>query len=244
MQVLQLARELTLLRVGTISVDGAKVDAAASKYRNVRYDHAGDLIEQLEADIAALLDKAEQADTAEREVGQQLPEGLARREKLKAAPVGLLLAVLLVGGSVASMLSLTGRIERGRQVSGSVLSVDNTNPEIVEVCCRLGEAWRGHHPGQFAFVTFDSREGAHPFTIAIKALGGYTRRLPQHTAAGIRTLVQCSGYGRFELNRADPRARQIWICRWHRNHPVPCLAGVSAKQTCRNGHRRSALLRA
>lgn len=84
LQVLQLARELKLLKVGTISVDGTKVDANASKHRNVRYDRAGDLIEQLEADIAALLDKAEEADRSEREAGQQLPEGLARREKLKA----------------------------------------------------------------------------------------------------------------------------------------------------------------
>ncbi len=83
-QVLQLARELKLLRVGTISVDGSKVDANASKHRNVRYDRAGDLIEQLEADIDALLAKAEEADRSEREVGQQLPEELARREKLKA----------------------------------------------------------------------------------------------------------------------------------------------------------------
>jgi len=84
LQVLRLAQELKLLKVGTISVDGTKVDANASKHRNVRYDRAGDLIEQLEADIAALLDKAEQSDSAEREAGQQLPEGLARREKLKA----------------------------------------------------------------------------------------------------------------------------------------------------------------
>ncbi len=84
LQVLQLARELKLLRLGTISVDGTKVDANASKHRNVRYDRAGELIEQLEADIAALLDKAEEADSSEREAGQQLPEGLARRETLKA----------------------------------------------------------------------------------------------------------------------------------------------------------------
>jgi len=84
LQVLQLAQELKLLKVGTISVDGTKVDANASKHRNVRYDRAGDLIEQLEADIAALLDKAEEADRSEREAGQQLPEGLARREALKA----------------------------------------------------------------------------------------------------------------------------------------------------------------
>ena len=84
LRVLQLAHELKLLKVGTISVDGTKVDANASKHRNVRYDRAGDLIEQLEGDIAALMEQAELADGNEREAGQQLPEGLARREKLKA----------------------------------------------------------------------------------------------------------------------------------------------------------------
>lgn len=84
LRVLQLARELKLLKVGTISVDGTKVDANASKHRNVRYDRAGELIEQLEADIGALLEKAEQADCSEREPGQHLPAGLARRETLKA----------------------------------------------------------------------------------------------------------------------------------------------------------------
>ena len=84
LRVLQLAQELKLLKVGTISVDGTKVDANASKHRNVRYDRAGNLIEQLEADIAVLLDNAEQADTDEREAGQHLPEDLTRRETLKA----------------------------------------------------------------------------------------------------------------------------------------------------------------
>jgi len=83
LQVLLLARELKLLKVGTISVDGTKVDANASKHRNVRYDRAGELIEQLEADIAALMRQAEVADRQESEEGQRLPEELSRREKLK-----------------------------------------------------------------------------------------------------------------------------------------------------------------
>ena len=137
-------------------------------------------------------------------------------------PVGLLMAMLLVGGTVAAVLSLTGRIGRGRQVNGRVLSVDDTNHDIVEVRCRLDEEWQGHRPGQFAFVTFDNNEGAHPFTIAsadrgdrtvtfaIKALGDYTRRLSGRLAAGGPVRVE-GPYGRFELSRADPSARQIWI---------------------------------
>lgn len=83
LRVLLLARELKLLKVGTISVDGTKIDANASKHRNVRYDRAGQLIEQLEQDIGQLLEQAEAADGGEREQGQKLPEQLAQREKLK-----------------------------------------------------------------------------------------------------------------------------------------------------------------
>lgn len=83
-QVLQLARELKLLRVGIVSVDGTKVDANASKHRSVRYDRAKALVEQLRADIDELLERAEQADQAEGTDGQSLPDELKRREALAA----------------------------------------------------------------------------------------------------------------------------------------------------------------
>jgi transposase len=83
LKVLLMAKELKLLKVGQISVDGTKIDAHASKHRNVRYDRAGELVEQLEADIAGLMEQAEHADSSEREDGQRLPEALARREQLK-----------------------------------------------------------------------------------------------------------------------------------------------------------------
>ena len=83
LQVLLLARELKLLRVGLVSVDGTKVRANASKRRSVRYDRAKGLAAQLEADIAELMSKAEQADGQDSCEGQSLPGG-ARRGKLKA----------------------------------------------------------------------------------------------------------------------------------------------------------------
>ena len=84
LQVLLLARELKLLRVGLVSVDGTKVRANASKRRSVRYDRAKALAAQLEADIAELMSKAEQADAQDSSEGQSLPQELARRGKLKA----------------------------------------------------------------------------------------------------------------------------------------------------------------
>lgn len=83
LEILLLARELKLLKVGTVSVDGTKVDANASKHRNVRYDRAGALVAQLKGEIAQLLERAEVADVQETEEGQRLPEALSRREKLK-----------------------------------------------------------------------------------------------------------------------------------------------------------------
>jgi len=41
LQVLLLAKELKLVKVGVVSVDGTKLDANGSKHRSVRYDRAG-----------------------------------------------------------------------------------------------------------------------------------------------------------------------------------------------------------
>ncbi|MCL1483080.1 MAG: hypothetical protein MH208_01065 [Marinobacter sp.] len=58
----------------------------------------------------------------------------------------------------------------------------------------MGKRWPGHRAGQFALVTFDRVEGAHPFSLScadnatgqlsfqIKALGDYTRKIPAAVA--------------------------------------------------------------
>jgi transposase len=83
LQVLLLAREAGLLRLGTVSIDGTKIDADASKIRSVRYDRAQELRAKLATDIAALTAQAEAADVTEHDP-QALPKELARREALKA----------------------------------------------------------------------------------------------------------------------------------------------------------------
>jgi transposase len=84
LQVLLLAREAGLLRLGTVSIDGTKLDANASKIRSVRYDRAKALREKLAADIAALTVQAEAADAEVQPDPQALPAEIARREALKA----------------------------------------------------------------------------------------------------------------------------------------------------------------
>lgn len=137
-------------------------------------------------------------------------------------PTGALLALLLAGGAGSSTVSLTGRIGRRRLADGVVTAVRTIGQDIVEVTCRLSARWRGHRAGQFAFVTFDRLEGAHPFTIAaadrgdrsvtfeIKALGNYTRQLAGRLRIGQTVHVE-GPYGRFDLSCRDARARQLWI---------------------------------
>jgi transposase len=82
LHVLHLAHEMGVLKVGTVSVDGTHIKANASKDKNVRYDRAGELEQQLRSDIQRLLDQAEQTDQQDQVDGQSLPEEIARRERL------------------------------------------------------------------------------------------------------------------------------------------------------------------
>ena len=81
-RVLELARELKLLRVGqiTLAVDGTKVLANASKHAAVSYQRAGQLIEQLQLEVATLLRKAEEADSTPLQDGLSIPAEIARRQ--------------------------------------------------------------------------------------------------------------------------------------------------------------------
>jgi len=83
-RVLELARELKLLQVGTISVDGTRLKANASKHRGVNYQRSGQLIKQLEEDVKELLHKAERADSQGEMDPARLPEEIAKRQELKA----------------------------------------------------------------------------------------------------------------------------------------------------------------
>ena len=62
LQVLLLAKEFKLVKVGLVSVDGSKFEASASKHRSVTYERAGELIDQLKLDIADLMERAAAAD--------------------------------------------------------------------------------------------------------------------------------------------------------------------------------------
>src|SRR5260221_800080 len=64
-QVLGVAHQMGVLKLGTISLDGTKVHANASRHRALSWEHAGTIEAQLRADVAQLMQLAAQADAAE-----------------------------------------------------------------------------------------------------------------------------------------------------------------------------------
>lgn len=80
-QVLLIARENRLLKLGHIALDGTKVKANASRHSALSYGHIRELEKQLQEEVAALLAKADAADTQEQTPGLDIPAELARREE-------------------------------------------------------------------------------------------------------------------------------------------------------------------
>lgn len=138
-------------------------------------------------------------------------------------PLGWLTAFVATLGVVPAMQSLGGRIGARRRVVARIEVVDCHPDGVLEVVCRPSGAWPGHRAGQHVLVDFGHPgEGAHPFTLAsawdvgdgsitlaIKALGDFTRGLPARLKAG-QTLVLEGPYGGFTFD-APAGAGQVWI---------------------------------
>ncbi|AKI01136.1 putative ferric reductase [Hoeflea sp. IMCC20628] len=138
------------------------------------------------------------------------------------SPLGLILALLLIAGSLAAVVVLFRRVAHGRQVTGEIVELQHyPGVRALESRIKLQPGWPGHQPGQFAFATSDNQEGAHPYTIAsawdpanpkvtfiIKALGDHTSRLASELNIGQQIKIE-GPYGCFTFD--DGAARQIWI---------------------------------
>jgi len=79
-QVLLLAREMKLLKLGRIALDGTKVKANASKHKALSYAHAKKIEAQLKVEVTALIAQAEAADQSPVVEGMDVPAEIARRE--------------------------------------------------------------------------------------------------------------------------------------------------------------------
>lgn len=139
-----------------------------------------------------------------------------------SAPAGAVAAAMVVVGVAAAVRVLAGRVGARRQVMGRIASL-TWYPElrVMETAVDLPAGWPGHESGQFAFVTSDRDEGAHPYTIAsawnpltprvvfcTKELGDHTSTLKEQLAVGQPVTVE-GPYGCFTFD--DNRDHQIWI---------------------------------
>ena len=80
LKTLLLARELKLLKVGTVAIDGTKIMANASKHAANSYGKTGELITTLESEITELLTKADTADSTPLQDGLTIQGEIVRRE--------------------------------------------------------------------------------------------------------------------------------------------------------------------
>jgi len=137
-------------------------------------------------------------------------------------PLGVLMAAMLAWGTVAAVLVLLRRVGAGRKVKGRIASLQYY-PElrVLEGDFDLSAGWPGHTSGQFAYVTSDTSEGPHPFTIAsawnpaahrltfiAKELGDFTCTLRDTAYVGQPVVVE-GPYGCFTFDDGAPR--QIWV---------------------------------
>ncbi len=84
-QVLELAREMKLLKLGTVCLDGTKIHANASRHSALSHGHIEKLEVQLKAEVQDLFAQAESADQANVPDGVSLPDEIKRREDRLAA---------------------------------------------------------------------------------------------------------------------------------------------------------------
>lgn len=80
-QVLLIANAAGCLKLGTVSIDGTKIHANASKHSALSYEHACKLEETLKKEVEELLKKAEAADNTPLPDGLDIPEEISRRSQ-------------------------------------------------------------------------------------------------------------------------------------------------------------------
>jgi len=161
-KVLQLAQQLKVLKFGqlTVAADGTKVLAHASKHSAVSYQHAGEMIAQLELEVRQLLTKAEQADATPLQDGLTIPEEITRRQERKAALAHARAEIearakaryaLQLAEHEAKLAERAAQQERGEKVSGKPPQAPTPEPaakdqyNFTDAESRIMKAGNGNH---------------------------------------------------------------------------------------------------
>ena len=83
-EVLLIGKELGLLKIGNIYIDGTKVKANASKHKAMSYEYIKRLEKQLEGEIEKLLQLGEAQDEKEKNIDLDIPQEIRlRKDRLK-----------------------------------------------------------------------------------------------------------------------------------------------------------------
>ena len=80
-EILLMGQAMGLVKLGTVSLDGTKIKANASKHKALSWSHANRLEEQLKGEVAELMRLAEQADNQTLPEQMDIPLELERREQ-------------------------------------------------------------------------------------------------------------------------------------------------------------------
>jgi transposase len=82
LKILLIAQGMNILKLGTVSLDGTKMKANASKHKAMSHAHACKLEEQLKEEVAQLLAKSEAEDATDSSKPElNIPEEIRRREE-------------------------------------------------------------------------------------------------------------------------------------------------------------------
>lgn len=84
-EILVVGEAMGLVKLGTVSLDGTKIKANASKHKALSWDYANRLEAQLKQEVEELMRLAEAADQCSRPEAMDIPEELKRRKERLAA---------------------------------------------------------------------------------------------------------------------------------------------------------------
>lgn len=84
-EILLVAEAMGLLKLGSVSLDGTKIKANASKHKALSWAYANQIEEQLKGEVQELMRLAEEADQNSLSEEMDIPEELQRRETRLAA---------------------------------------------------------------------------------------------------------------------------------------------------------------
>ena len=131
--VLRLAKEAGLVQLGVLATDGTKMAGDASRHKAMSYGYMVKEVERLRAEIAALVQQAQDLDASEDAVlgsrrGDALPDELARREQ-----------------RLATIAAAQKRLEAAAQAEAEAERQRRAEAEAERQ--RTGQRRRGREPG-------------------------------------------------------------------------------------------------